>query len=271
MHVLLLFVLWLIIICMIVTFVVWILISGSHYSWKLLKPGQSYESDGRKYIFPNLQSEGPSYLLKDHYIREMRTLLVKTSGALKEAQIEWFLTGGSLMTVVKFGCIPMPYDDDIDICTDDTNRDYMFSEAFATVARKHGLQTIYLKGSSSRNANRTGACVRCQLLKCNATLDIFFWKRVENNTLVMKLDGWSSKLDVVYNAKERFNYDDVFPIQKDITFDGLVVNLPRNPNALLLQQYGPKVLTFNYARSLAVSHAFPFLVLKLMWTQKPPG
>ena len=175
------------------------------------------------------------------------------------------------MTVVKFGCIPMPYDDDIDICTDDTNRAYMFSEAFARIAQEHGLQTIYLKGASSMKANRTGACVRCQLSQHNATLDIFFWKRVENDSLVMKLDGWSSKLDVIYNAKERFNYTDVFPIQKNVAFDGLFVNLPNNPKALLLQQYGPKVFTFNLARSLAVSHAFPFVILKPMWTRKPPG
>ena len=266
-----LFLLWLIIVAMLVGLFAWIIVSNSHYTWTLLKPNQKYMVHGRKYTFPNMDCTGPTYLLRDTTISEMRKLLVFASQALKEMNIDWWLTGGSLMGVEKHGAIPMPFDDDIDIGVDDSHRKRLFSQAFADVVEKYNLQVIYLVGASSKMANRTGACVRLQLVKCHATLDIFFWKRFENDKRVIKLDGWSLLNDAIYNEKEQFLFEDVYPLQKSVEVDDLLVNLPRNPKNLLIQQYGPSVLTQIIARSTAVSHLFPFLVLGAMWTKIPPG
>jgi len=266
-----LFVLWVIIVGLLVFLFAWIIVSNSHYSWTLLKPNQKYMVHGRKYTFPNLECTGPTYLLHDSYISQLRKLLNYSAQALKDAAIDWWLTGGSLMGFQKHGAIPMPFDDDIDIGVDDSHRAYLFSEKFARVAEKHNLQVIFLVGASSRLASRTGACVRLQLFGQHATLDIFFWKKVENDKRVIKLDGWYPPNQVTYNEKEQFQFEDVYPLQKSIDVDDMLVNLPQNPKNLLIQQYGPSVLTKIIARSTAVSHLFPFLVLNAMWTKIPPG
>ncbi len=267
-----LFILWVIIFTMLVLLFAWIIVSNSHYTWTLLKPNQNYMIHGRKYTFPNLETTGPTYLLHDNYISELRKLLTFTSSTLKDLQIDWWLTGGSLMGAVKHSAIPMPFDDDVDIGVDDSHRALLFSETFVHAAEKHNLQVIFLVGASSKNANRTGACVRLQLLKCHSTLDIFFWKKVENNKRVIKLDGWSMfKPDGVYNEKEQFLIDDVYPLQKSVEVDDMLINLPNQPKNLLVQQYGASVMTQIIARSTAVSHLFPFLVLGAMWTKIPPG
>lgn len=267
----LLFGLWLVMITMLIGLFAWIYVSNSHYSFVLLKPGHNYTVGGRKYTFPNLESTGPVYLLKDEHIEELRELLRRTSGLLEEFKIQWWLTGGSLIGAERHGAIPMPFDDDIDIGVCDSNREFLYGEDFGNVAaRSHNLQVIYLKGSSSKKANATGASVRLQLPGKFATLDIFFWRTVDNNTRVIKLDGWSSKDSVIFNQKEQFNYCDVFPI-KAKKIDEINVFVANNPQALLEQQYGKTVMTKIFARSAAVSHLFPFMVLRNMWTTSSPG
>ena len=51
-------------------------------------------------------------------------------------------------------------------------------------------------------------------------------------------DGWTGNR-VVESSVERFALEDVFPLVKQ-DVDGIGVNLPQNPLALLHQQYGEK-------------------------------
>lgn len=249
---------------------VWYALSMSHYSWTLLKPGDKYMSAGTKHTMPNVDTFGPTFLLKDQYIYEIRGLVTKVGATLKRMDIEWWVTGGTLLGYQMYNTIPMPFDDDADIGVDDKHRKLLFSSAFADEARKDGLQVLYLRGASSKNADRTGACVRCQLEGHSSTLDIFFWKTLPGEKLVVKLDGWNNGLDI-QNEKEQFLFDDVFPIQNQIEFDGLVIGLPRNPCNLLTTQYSPKVFDRTIARSLFVSHTSPFVLLKAIWTTVAPN
>lgn len=260
MHPFALFVVWLFIFAFVLLFFVWILVSDSHFTWKLLKPGEPYQIDGRKYVFPNIPCIGPSYLLKDHFVRTLRTLMVKTTNLLQSLNIEWWVTGGTLMGILKCGTIPFPFDDDIDIGVDDEkHRKYLFSDAFVQQAKAQNLEVIYIRGASSRWAERTGASVRLQLPGHAATLDIFFWRKVNAGT-VIKLDGWSGEKNV-HNVKEQFKYNDVYPIQHNQDIDELKINMPNNPLALLKQQYGDTVMNQIYCRSSYVSHLFPWLCL----------
>lgn len=249
-------------------FIVWYVMSVFHYSWVLLKPGDTYMIAGNKHVMPNVDSYGPSYLLKDDFVRELRGLVTKVGSTLQRMNIEWWVTGGTLLGTEMFQTIPMPFDDDVDIGVPDKYRALLFSQAFVEEAKNDNLRVIYLRGASSKNATRVGACVRCQLEGCTSTLDIFFWKTLENK--VVKLDGWRNGLDIE-NEKEQFALDDVYPIQSNVAFDGLRIGLPQNPSNLLKTQYGPKVFERSIARSLFVSHASPFVLLKAMWTSMPPG
>jgi hypothetical protein len=271
MHAVLMFLLWIVVIGLIVSMIVWASISNSHYTWELLKPGQIYTVHNRKYTFPNLDAEGPTYLLKDNHIADLRHLLLLTSATLAQQNIKWWLTGGSLIGAERHKAIPMPFDDDIDIAVEDKHRAFLFSAEFAQVAFAKGLKVIFLTGSSSKRANRTGACVRVQLLEGFATLDIFFWQTSADGSLVCKLDGWTES-ESIPNAKEQFPFADVFPIQVGVILDDMVVNLPANPANLLIKQYSKGVFQKIIARSTFVSHLLPFMMGGgSLWTEIPPG
>ena len=242
----------------------------SHYSWTLLKPGDVYMAAGRRHVMPNVDTYGPTYLLKDRYIGEIRTLVTKVGATFKRMNIEWWVTGGTLLGYQMYSTIPMPFDDDADIAVEDKWRALLFSSTFVDEAQKEDLRVLYLRGASSRSADRTGACVRCQLKNCTSTLDIFFWQTLPDDKHVVKLDGWHNGVDVP-NEKEHFLRSDVFPIQNNVAFDGLVIGLPSYPSNLLTTQYSAKVYNRNIARSLFVSHTSPFVVLQAIWTTKPPG
>lgn len=266
-----LYIIWLLMFLLILALVIWWFASMSHYSSVLLTPGQHYISDGRKYVYPNVDSYGPSYLLKDEYIVAIRTLVSRVNDIFAELNIMWWITGGTLLAYHMYHTIPMPFDDDADVAVEEEHKPFLFSQAFCDVALKYGVSVIYLRGASSQSANRTGACVRCQLANSTATLDIFFWKHVRELGKVIKLDGWSPAAGDIYNNKEQFLFEDVFPIQQQLKFDNLIINVPRNPFALLTTQYGPKVCEKSIARSLFISHFAPFALLNLMWTTKAPG
>lgn len=266
-----LLIVWVFMIGFAILFFTWIIVSNSHFTWKLLQPGRPYQIDGRHYIFPNLPCIGPSYLLKDSFVRTLRLLLRKTSELLNALHIEWWVTGGTLMGIKKCGTVPFPFDDDVDIGVDDQkHRTFMFSQQFVDAAKQHHLEVVYIRRSSSRSADRTGACVRLQLPKHAATLDIFFWRTIDAK--VIKLDGWSGA-NLVFNAKEQFRFEDVYPIHHNQDIDEMKINMPNNPIALLKQQYGEGVLNQLYVRTSTVSHLFPWLCLHrgLYVINQPPG
>jgi len=265
-----LIIIWILIVILIVVFVAWYITSMSHYSSTLLTPGQSYMVCERKYTFPNVDSTGPSYLLKDKFIHDIRTLIGKIGNVFSAMNIEWWITGGTLIGYNNFGIIPIPFDDDADIGVDDSNRTILFGPDFVAQAAKQDLKVIYFRGSSSKKANRIGACVRCQLLNASATLDIFFWKKIPMQKKVVKLDGWEIGKDI-WNEKEQFEWDDVYPIQNAVKFDGLIIGVPNNPHNLLEKQYGNQVFSKCMARSLFVSHLGAFTLLPFMWTTTPPS
>jgi hypothetical protein len=135
-------------------------------------------------------------------------------------------------------------------------------------ATKHGVKCIYLAFNDDKAADKHGAALRTQIIGSDstATLDVFFWKT--SGATTSKIDSWSKGEGDVLNAKETFATEDVYPLQKDVQIDGLSVNLPHNPSALLKQQYGDDVMTKAYPRSLLISHAIPFM-FKSFWLTKP--
>jgi len=142
-----------------------------------------------------------------------------------------------------------------------TARSFLFSQPFVDACNEEKMDVYY--AASTRSAERTGACVRCQLQgKSSATSDVFFWG--ESGDYIRKSDGWNKDGTIVWNKKEMWKKEHVFPLQRNVIRDGIEFNLVANPREVLLQQYGPRVENHVPARSNFVSHLVIFFVFKFV-------
>lgn len=239
-------------------FVTWVIIANSSYSYNRLFPGKAYVLGGRTYTFPNTSITGPPFMLTDRYFTALRGLLKQTTELMNSLNIDYWITGGTLLGSVRNTSLPMPFDDDVDIAVRFSQRDFLFSSEFKDKARAHGLRVLQVIATDTKRANAIGSCIRLQFNDVHAnhqTLDIFFWQT--EGDVVYKLDGWAGK-SLVRNPNETFETKHVFPIQKNIQIDGMIVNMPRMPEKLLKKQYGDDVLTKTYIRPRLLGHLFVF-------------
>ena len=248
----------------------WIVLSHSVYTREILKPGEQYELGGRKYVLSNIPIEGNAYKITDKSADSLRSLLGKTGKFLDLIGVEWWITGGTLLGVERHGVVLMPWDDDIDIAVDFSNRDYLFSEELKEKALEYNLDFFTLVTNTTKSADRHGGVMRVQHFggkekNMYESLDIFFWRENPHNK-ICKLDGWRRDATVIENVNENFQKSDVFPIRR-ITCDQLEVCVPRNPRALLEQQYGKNVWKSIRPRPVLIAHAFPIRFLFLLFVR----
>jgi hypothetical protein len=261
---------------LVVLIFVWVGVSRTHYTTRKLQPGEAYTLAQREYIMPNVPVYGEAFLLKDEYVVTLRSLVENLTAILREQNIDAWLTGGSLLGAMRHGAIPMPHDDDADVGVDVKHLDYMYSDAFVQLCKQKGLKVIYLLYNGARNADVHGSAVRVQSLDRSlpfshlATLDIFFWSK--SGESVDKLDGWfttkTGERTLVRNKLEHFHVHDVFPLQKNVYVDGIIVNLPAKPRRVLEQQYSSRVWDAVIARSLFISHSSAYSFTQPFWTQQ---
>ncbi len=247
----------------------WIVLSDAPYTDTVLEPGQPYEVAGRQYIFPLVEEmSGVPRLLKSDVIEALRDILQRTHDLfIEDLKIDYHITGGTLMGAIKHRAIPMPWDDDADLCVDWEKRDFLWSQDFRHAAERRGLAVRYLKHNTLERADVHGAGVRLQLLNGNRyeTCDVFFWKL--HNKKICKIDSWNG--DVIEpNPREQFEIKDVYPRRLE-NIDGLNIMLPSNPEALLKQQYGDKVMKVIKVRHTMFSHRFPMQFLSKLWVPYP--
>jgi len=246
----------------------WIVLSDAPYTDVVLEPGKPYQVAGRQYTFPIVNEiVGVPRLLKSEVIESLRDILHRAHELFTELKIDYHITGGTLMGAVKHRAIPMPWDDDADMCVDWEHRETLWSPDFRHAAERHGLAVRYLKHNTLARADVHGSGVRLQLLNGQRyeTCDVFFWKKMDNK--ICKIDSWS---DTAYvpNPREQFEIDDVYP--RNVEFiDGLYVMMPKNPVALLKQQYGEKVMQVIKVRHAMFSHRFPMQFLQALWVPYP--
>jgi hypothetical protein len=243
----------------------WIAISHDPFSNIELKSGTPYVINDRNYVFPKIKVEGKCLLLKPTVIENLRTIVSRVHALFQHLGIDYHVTGGTLLGVVRHESIPMPQDDDVDLAVDFCHRDFLFSPEFKAEAENFGLEPRFLAGTTKLRSDRHGAALRLQLLglECFETCDVFFLER--EGSLIYKVDGWlNGKL--IKNAKEQFHSDDVYP-RKLITVDEMQVYVPNNPKALLIKQYGLEVLEVAKIRPRLISHSFPMRFLRLLWVK----
>lgn len=234
--------------------------------------GGTYKIGDRTYTLPDVpvkNAEGLALgrfkILDEKFLLRQRSLMEHVDRLLHTHNVEYFVSGGTLMGFTMPGLESiMPHDDDLDVHVDVKHRAYLWSSRFARHAAEHGIEAVYFRMASLKHATREGAAVRLRFQGTQMpVLDVFFetlhdgkWK---------KIDGWTKRNKFSLNGKEQWEPDWVYPIQRR-EVDGLTLNLPANPQAMLQKQYGNSVHKQFVIPHHMVSHAFPYLAFgRAVW------
>jgi hypothetical protein len=232
--------------------IIWIVTSLLNFP-DHIQPGGSYIVDGRHYNVPLLphkrygspqeaRLDRPVPMLAKATLKDLRALIVDTTTTLKEAGVDYWATGGTLISAVLWHQL-MSYDDDADFGVSWKDREYLWSPEFATLLDQHGLETFYLKGASLRVVNSIFQKEGCSLrIRRKGTIyptaDIFFVKERPDGSWA-KVNTWNGD-KVTYNTPEIWpSADWLFPLQ-EVAVDGMTWSIARRPELMLDQQYGPE-------------------------------
>lgn len=241
----------------------WLYMSGENFT-RTCAPGETYTVGDRKYTFPALpiinrpKNKQRVRILSSKYMLSMRDLYKKVDALMQEADLEYWVSGGSLISWYRDNAMN-PCDDDLDAHTPEKNRVFMWGKDFARLAKAHGLDVKTLGVANLQNATREGAAIRLHLKgKASPAYDMFFESPVQGKKdkdgmqIWSKIDSWKNG-KFSFNAKETWREDDIFPIQRKI-IDDLPIMLPAKPDVLLKTQYGDKVMEGNVVLDVRVQH-----------------
>lgn len=230
---------------------------------KIVKSGMEYYFNGIKYKVPNIKLIGSPYLLEEKFYNDMRSLLENCKKSFDELNINFWLSGGTLLGFYRHKTF-IPWDDDIDVHTSEKNKSFMFTDNFREKLKDFGIEPIYMIGMSEDFSFYKGG-VRLKLIeKSNPVLDIFFVREVGER--VIKIENWGGKnKEVVFNEKENWEKSEIYPIQEK-EIDGLKVKIPNKPLEVLKRQYGKNVMNVMYGDSLP--HSIAYDLLDVIWTKE---
>lgn len=243
-----------------------------------VRRGESYQMGDRMYRMPDLpivDSSGRSMealpLIDPEYNSLLRILLQRVNSVLKHRHIEHFVSGGTLLGMVRHGSF-LGFDDDADFhLTNWNDRYYAWSQDFVDDCDTVDVEVFHLRWGSLEYAPKFGNAtgIRCRLKGFKSpTLDIFFEKEIFPGTMA-KIESWSGD-DVEVNHREIWSKSDVLPIQWKI-IDGMDIPIPANPEALLKTQYGNDCLDVIRFDGIFWSHAFFFKILTPIWKIRTPS
>ena len=251
------------------TYISWVLVSYSNFPHQI-KPGGKYVIDDRTYTVPHLPHkvynsnqvadiERPIPMLDKDTLRQLRHLISDTFDTLDEANVEFWATGGTLISAVLWKSL-MCYDDDCDIAAKWEDREYLWSPEFAKLLSLRGLETFYLRGASLKYATREMAAVRIRRKNTTVpTLDLFFVQEREDGTWA-KVNTWNNG-HTTHNPAEVWESKDwIYPLQR-INVDGMSWPVPNQATRMLDKQYGPEWNKFiKSPKPLTNSHLWAFWI-----------
>lgn len=225
--------------------------AGTYYSKKKLYPGLSYTIANRDYYIPTyMKVSGDAYILHESIIEQIRALTSHVVRFLNSINLMWWLSGGSLLGCTRNKIIPSPFDDDVDIHIRFEDKEILIDEL--SIANLFGLKPLE---SLAFGVSRSTSAIRFSLLDSDfPVLDIFFVNVADSK--VAKIDCWN-KTSLFLNSREVWDYQDIFPIQENVFIDGLQVNIPSNPEKVLIKQYGEDCMHHIVARPIGLSHVVP--------------
>lgn len=243
-----------------------------------VRRGETYQVGKGTYQMPDLpivDSSGRSLdsvpLIDPRFTIRMRILLQRVSSVLKDRNVEHFVSGGTLLGMVRHGTFLIS-DDDIDThLTNWADREYVWSQEFVDDCDQVDVEVFHLRWGSLERAHKFGNAtgIRCRLKgQKSPTMDIFFEKEVVPGTMA-KIESWDGE-SVEVNPREIWSKSDVLPIQWK-TIDGMEIPMPSNPEALLKQQYGKDCLDVIRFDGIWHCHGFYFQWLSPVWKVRTPS
>lgn len=204
----------------------------------------------------------PPRILKPKFYNAMYTLSMKVLAFCKRVNKIVWVSGGTLLGLCRHREL-MRFDDDIDLHTPVSNKEFFFSKQCSRIASEFGLKVFVLRGTSTTHASREGAAVRFHLNSDKVpTLDMFFVKITADT--VQKIDSWADDKYKV-SSKEKWDRRDIFPLQTITVRDKYTFPIPNQPVRVLTAQYGDSVMTQIRGRSEWFSHRYVFTMLPYMW------
>jgi hypothetical protein len=236
------------------------------------KPGDKYRVGSHESTIPNLphktyrtnQIASKSNAipgLDEETLNNMHTLLDKTMNGLREMNVDFYVTGGTLLGAQVWENL-IVYDDDLDLTVFWKDRETIWSQEFVDNMDKHGLEVFYLRGSSLDFATKEGAAVRLRLKNSVVpTCDVFTTYEHANGKLT-KVDSWNGD-KIVHSSKEIWQKDWVYPIQQK-ELGGMMWNLPNQPEKLLQQQYGSDWNKTTMSPHFMLSHKWVFQMTNMV-------
>ena len=227
----------------------------------IAKPGLKYKYNETEYKIPDIKLVGSPYLLEEDFYNDMRKLLINTREVLHKLNIEFWVSGGTLIGFHRHKTF-IPWDDDIDIHTKEENRKFMFDKKFKIELEKVGVEPIYMVGLTEDFSFYKGG-VRLKLIgKNNPVMDIFFVEEISDR--VVKIENWDKNNKFRYNEKENWHRDEIFPIKEKV-IDDMKVPMPNKPLEVLKAQYGKDVMNKMYGNNLP--HSIAYDLLNVIWTK----
>lgn len=265
------------------TSIAWFVIQHDNYN-REIKPGDTYEIKGRKYVLPDQptyrQGEGKVdkvSILSEEFLYKLRGLFQNAIWIFNDLNIDWWCSGGTLIGFVKMGTF-LPWDDDIDVHVDYKHKKFLWSTDFVDKCAQYNIEVIKMVGATEKWTNKhTGAIRLRKKGTMTPVMDVFFETELPkdheeydpNKRKYVKIDSWY-KDKLYYNNKEIWLYDDLFPI-KTVQLDDMDVNLPNKAIELMKKQYGPKVMETLYIRNTMIAHEFAYKFLDLLWIRQKPS
>ena len=236
--------------------------SSKNRTNKLIKRNMEYKVKNRKYKVPDLPVKGTAFLLEEQFLLLMREMYERVHRAFKECKIEFWISGGTLVGFQRHKTF-LPWDDDLDAHTHEKNKKFMYTPEFRNILNKHGLETLFMLGSTEEFSYYKGGLRIKMLEHLNPVMDIFFVTTISNK--VSKIENWIGE-DFMLNHRETWDRDDIFPV-KEHKIDDLPIMMPNDPHKVLSKQYSE-----GYATEIHCGHpphTIVYDMLRFIWKNEP--
>lgn len=180
----------------------------------------------------NIQQQSPdirNYCLNKEYFIMLFKLLHDVTQCLNKHNIRYWADGGTLLGIIRNEG-QIPWDDDLDIGVMNTD----FTRVLKIVNELNnnyktevyqGIVKVFIPNKWAYTEHRFYG---------TPTIDIFSYKKTNNNTIVLADNGMRLKFN---NA--RYTADELFPL-KNAKYGSMDVSVPHNPYPYLERLYGNK-------------------------------